>query len=173
MPMIPAGVVETAERLEMSVTSAPAAGPDDPFTVLNPDGSVDARATTNKWANYISDVLGEPIDCKSPVFCTGLVILAGQRLNFRFGQVANFTGLPRAFCARVIRNLGYSHLIFKRELAGDLVADNPELDTTPLGTILFVLYCLTGTGQIQCDRDRRWRATPPEDVRFYEVVEVA
>lgn len=186
MPMIPSGRVDVAtlerpkkiaENVELAVappetSQAPEIDPGDDYLVLNPDGSINNRETTNRIAREVSALLGQDINVEDPTFCAGIVVMIGNRLNFRFGRVSDFTGLPRRFCQKVINNLGYSHLLFKRQLCGPLVEAVEENDETVPWQFLFCLYCVAGSGQIRMDRDERWSAMPPEDKTFYEIESV-
>lgn len=141
---------------------------------LTPDGYIDARAQTNVWAKEVAEALQQEINTDDPTFCAGLVLMAGGPLNFRFGKVSHFTGLPRRFCQRVIQNLGYSRLLFKKQIAGDLrdELEKPDAEKDNFSIqMLFVLYCLAGSGKIRCDRGL-WVAMPPCDVPFYDVPDV-
>jgi hypothetical protein len=183
MPMIPAGRVETAitdRPKDIAGNAILATNPNAAYCMM-PDGSIDNRAETNKVALEVAQILQMEMDAKDPVFCAGIVLMFGNPLNFRFGQISEFTGIPRRFCQRAINNLGYSRLVFKRKLAGPLASelDKPESEQDAFDvTVLFALYCLVGAGQIRTAPDLKtgeylWMATAPKDLPFYEIKEVA
>lgn len=177
MPMIPAGKVTGAAEaapVPAAAEPAPLLLEDRSFSVENPDGSIDNRATTTRWVGWVSELLEQPVDLKDPYFCAGVVIIAGMPLNYRWGQIAHFTGLPKPFCRQVVQNLSYCSLIRRRQLAGELRAafDKPGDAETPLG-FLFTLYCLAGIGRVRSDLEGHWRVTPKEDLWLHEVKEVS
>lgn len=180
MPMIPAGVVdgpkparvaENIPKTNLYEAAPPVPALPDNGYCLNPDGSIDNKAQTNRWAAEVADVLEVEMDVKDPTFFAGIVILAGGPLGFRFGKVSDFTGLPRPFCKRVINNLAYSRLVFNRQIAGDLAVevDKPESEQDGLmQRVLFVLYCLAGAGLSRCDKGM-WCAVAECDRQFYGI----
>lgn len=145
--------------------------PDD-WWCRNADGTIDNLAQTDKIAGEVAQALGEDIDYCDPVFCAGVVIIVGNALRFRFGQVSDFTGLPRRFCQRVIQNLGHNRLVFKMSLSGELAVEmeRPDGDDGVMN-MLFALYCLAGAGQIRHEKER-WYSIPAKDVQFYTIADV-
>lgn len=185
MPMIPSGKVDgyepprvalAVEKFNWDTLPPPAPELEQAGYCLNPDGSIDNKAQTNLWAQITAELLEVEMDTADPVFCAGIVILAGNPLRFRFGQISDFTGLPRHFCKKVVQNLGYSRLIRSRELAGDLAAEVHKPEDQQDGhtsQILFVLYALAGAGRAKADKDGLWRAVHEDEKFLYEIQKVA
>lgn len=172
-----------AERVDKTPVLAPMleqpAPANDGFP-LNADGSIDNKEYTNRCARDVAVLLDAEMDCSDPVFCSGIVVLAGNPLRFKAKDVSHFTGLPRVFCDHVCFNLRYSKLIRDGMIGGEIHAElerGADKADGSMMRVLFVMYALVGAGQVHVSYDKKREAlyglVHASDPHVYRIGKVA